>query len=354
MAKDRDRTLNPATAHHKAEKQKALKKGKAALAAQRTERYASRNPARLERTIEALKAEKEGKGGKLGSRDQKALEDAERDLARVRKAREVVGDKASAFDRDRGRDGRGGGGGGDERGGRMGGRGRGYGEGRGGYTGLGKRAREEDEEGSGSGSSTDESVRNIPWPRDTPPPIPHHHRQRNATNNPNEEPLGASRLPISSHRNGEGEDREGDREMVPDTSLPPKPKPIVVKEAKTTYESAPVVRDLQKEATSRFVPSAVRRKIEMKKGKVGGRLLEEEEVRGLEREGYGGEGVGGRGRGGVGSGRGGRGSGSDAKLGVGDGEMDDKGGEREKRRLEEEEERWRREGDGDGDRGRWW
>ena len=338
MAKDRDRTLNPATAHHKAEKQKALKKGKAALAAQRTERYASRNPARLERTIEALRAEKEGKGGKLGGRDQKLLEDAERDLARVRKAREVLGDKASVFDRGSGRDGRG-----DERGGRMGGRGRGYGEGRGGYTGLGKRAREDEEEGGSSGSSTDESVRNIPWPRDTPPPIPHHHRQRNATNNPNEEPLGASRLPPSSHRNGEGEGEV----VVPDTSLPPKPKPIVVKEAKTTYESAPVVRDLQKEATSRFVPSAVRRKIEMKKGKVGGRLLEEEEVRGLEREGYGGgggeEGVGGRGRRGVGSRSGMGGRGSDAKLGVGDGEMDDKGREREKRRLEEEEERWRRE-----------
>ena len=327
MAKDKDRTLNPAAAQRKAEKQKALKKGKAAVAAQRTERYASRNPTRLERTIEALKAEKEVKGGKLGSRDQKLLEDAERDLARVKKAREALGDKAPAFGRD-------GGGRGDERGGR--GRGRGYGDGRSGYTGLGKRAREEDEEGSG-GSETDESVRNIPWPRDTPPPIPHHRRQRNATSrstNANEEPLGASRIPP---RKGEGEG-----EVVPDTSLPPKP----VVQAKTTYESAPVVRDLRKEATQRFVPSAVRRKIEAKAGK-GGKLLEEEEVQGLEREGYGA--AGGKAGDGVdrmvgdesGSGR--AGMVIDAAPAVRDGEADDAESEREKRRLEEEEERFRRE-----------
>ena len=341
MAKDKDRTLNPAAAQRKAEKQKALKKGKAAVAAQRTERYASRNPARLERTIEDLKAEKEVKGGKLGSRDQKLLEDAERDLARVKKAREALGDKAPAFGRD-------GGGGGNERGGR----GRGHGDRRGGYTGLGKRAREGDE-GDSSGSETDESVRKIPWPRDTPPPIPHHPRQRNATsrstNNANEEPLGASRIP---HR--KGEEREG--EVVPDTSLPPKP----VVQTKTTYESAPVVRDLRKEATQRFVPGVVRRKIEAKAGK-GGRLLEEEDVQGLEREGYGGA-AGGKAGDGVGK-VGGDGSGSgragvviDAAPAVRDGETDDAESEREKRRLEEEEERFTREmemeaGIGGGDEG---
>ncbi|KAK0507364.1 hypothetical protein JMJ35_010402 [Cladonia borealis] len=331
MAKDKDRTLNPAAAQRKAEKQKALKKGKAAVAAQRTERYATRNPARLERTIEALKAEKEVKGGKLGSRDQKLLEDAERDLARVKKAREALGDKAPAFG---GRDGRGGGGG-DERGGRGGGRGRGDGDGgRGGhYMGLGKRGRE-DEEGS-SGSETDESVRKIPWPRDTPPPIPHQHRQRNTTSRPtnaNEEPLGASRMPA----------RDGEGEVVPNTSLPPKP----VMKAKTTYESAPVVRDLQREATSRFVPSAVRRKIEAKAGK-GGRLLEEEEVQGLEREGYGGAGGGGMVEVGDGEGRmGGSERGGvviDAAPAAKDGEGGDKERKRERRRLEEEEERFRRE-----------
>ena len=219
--------------------------------------------------------------------------------------------------------------------GRGRGRGRGYGEGRGGYTGLGKRAREGEEEGS-SGSETDESVRKIPWPRDTPPPIPHiphHHRQRNATarsTNANEEPLGASRLP---HRKGNGE-----REIVPDTSLPPKP----VMQAKTTYESAPVVRDLRKEATQRFVPSAVRRKIEAKAGK-GGRLLEEEEVQGLEREGYGA--AGGKVGDGVGRmvGSGSAGMVIDAAPAVRDGDMDDAESEREKRRLEEEEERFRRE-----------
>ncbi len=332
MAKDKDRTLNPAAAQRKAEKQKALKKGKAAVAAQRTERYASRNPARLERTIEALRAEKDAKGGKLGSRDQKSLEDAERDLARVKKAREALGDKAPAFGRD-------GLGGGNERGGR----GRGHGDGRGGYTGLGKRAREGDEGSGSSGSETDESVRKIPWPRDTPPPIPHHRRQRNATSrstNANEEPLGASRIP---HRNGEGEG-----EVVPDTSLPPKP----VVQARTTYESAPVVRDLRKEATQRFVPSVVRRKIEAKAGK-GGKLLEEEEVQELEREGYGAAGgeagygagsmVGDESKSGNGSGSGRAGMVIDAAPAVKDGEMDDVESEREKRRLEEEEERFTRE-----------
>ena len=353
MPKDKDRALNPAAAQRKADKQKALKKGKAAVAAQRTERYASRNPARLERTIEALRAEKEVKGGKLGSRDQKLLEEAEKDLARVKKAREALGDKAPAFGR--------GDGGGRGRGDERGGRGRGYGgDGRGGYTGLGKRGREG--EGSSSGSETDESVRNIPWPRDTPPPIPHqHHRRREgnttsrSTTNANDEPLGASRIPPHNRRGEEGGEGEV---MVPDTSLPP--KPVVHTQAKTTYESAPVVRDLRKEATSRFVPSAVRRKIEAKAGK-GGRLLEEEEVRALEGEGYGiAGGVGGKAGDGLGRDiRGERGS----MEAVGDAES-----EREKRRLEEEEERFRREveiememgmggadeggghGDGDGER----
>ena len=271
------------------------------------------------------------KGGKLGGRDQKALEDAERDLARVKKAREALGDRVPVLERD----GAGGGGGG-ERGGSGKRRGRGYGDGRGGYMGLGKRGRE----GGSSGSETSESVRNIPWPRDTPPPIPpqHHRRQGNTTStsvstNANTEPLGTNcRIPSHNRkREGEGEaGGEGGEVVVPDTSLPSKPKPVIA-QAKTTYESAPVVRDLRKEATSRFVPSAVRRKIEATKGR-GGRLLEEEEVRELEAEGYGG-------RAGEWSGKGRRVGGSDAAPKMRDGE--DR--EREKRMLEEEEERFRRE-----------
>lgn len=143
---------------------------------------------------------------------------------------------------------------------------------RGGYKGLGKRGRE-DQEGS-SGSETDESVRRIPWPKDTPPPIPRqrHDRPRDSTN-ANSEPLGADRrLPQRPGPSGE--------EYVPDTTLPPKPA------VRTTYESAPQVRDLKKEATARFVPAAVRKKIDATRGK-GETLLEEEEVEKLEREGYG-------------------------------------------------------------------
>lgn len=94
-----------------------------------------------------------------------------------------------------------------------------------------------------------------------------------------------------------------------------------------------MVRDLRKEATARFVPSAVKRKIDATKG-VGAKLLEEEEVEKLEKEGYG---AGGRG---LGDGAGGRGLVVDAAPEVGGGGLED---EREIRRLEEEEERFRRE-----------
>ena len=329
MPKDRDRAPNPATAQLKADKQKALKKAKTALAAQRTERYASRNPTRLERTIENLKAERDAKGGKLGGREQKMLEEAERDLGRVRKARERVGDRGG----DRGGGGeRGGSGSGSGRGRGKGG-GRGEGGGRGGFTGLlGKRGREGDgegEEGGSSGDETDESVRNIPWPRDTPPPIPPQYRRqqpRNTTStstNANSEPLGTNaRFPPHS-RKGEGKtEAEAEAEgngQVPNTSLPPKPPHT---QAKTTYASAPIIRDLRKEATERFVPAAVRRKIEAKKGR-GGRLLEEEEVRELEMEGYGtaSGGIGGEGEWGRRGGEvGGEGKGKE-KVGGGGGEI---------------------------------
>lgn len=280
-----------------------LPTGKAAVAAQRTERYASRNPRRLESTISDLHALKESQGGKLSSRDQRQLEEAERDVARVKKAREVLGDKAPTFNSNRG--------GGEARG-RGDGRGR-----RGDYGGLGKRNREEQES---SGEETDESVRRIPWPRDTPPPIPRQRRDdrpRHSTN-ANSEPLGADRRL---------QDREGAAAKVPDTTLPSKPAP------KTTYESKPVVRDLRKEATARFVPNAVKRKIDATKG-VGAKLLEEDEVEKLEKEGYG---TGGRR---LEDGVVGRGLIVDAAPEVGGG---DPGYERERKRLEEEEERFRKE-----------
>ncbi|KAL9072637.1 MAG: hypothetical protein Q9161_003495 [Pseudevernia consocians] len=303
MAKDKDRAQNPAAQQRKLEKQKALKKGKAAVAAQRNERYASRNPRRLESTISDLHALKESQGGKLSARDQRQLEEAERDVARVKKAREALGDKAPTVNSNRGR--------GEARGG---GDGRG---GRGGYGGLGKRNREEAES---SGGETDESVRRIPWPRDTPPPIPRQRsddRPRHSTN-ANSEPLGAGRR-LQTREEGPAE--------VPDTTLPAKPAP------KTTYESKPVVRDLRKEATARFVPNAVKRKIDTTKG-VGAKLLEEEEMKKLEKEGYG---AGGRS---LGDGVRGRGLVVDAAPEVGGGDPED---ESERRKLEEEEERFRRE-----------
>ena len=138
---------------------------------------------------------------------------------------------------------------------------------------LGKRRRVDNDGqdggggGGGSSSDTDESVRRIPMPRDTPPPIPfpHRHRQNGRGQNANLEPLGQGR--------GGGErDPHG---------LPPKP----VVQAQTVYEAKPAVRDLRKEAVSRFVPSVVARKLEATKGL--GKLLEEHEVERLEREGYG-------------------------------------------------------------------
>ncbi|KAL8711777.1 MAG: hypothetical protein Q9225_007069, partial [Loekoesia sp. 1 TL-2023] len=85
----KDRTLNPATAQLKADKARALKKSKAAVSAQRTERLAQRNPSRLERQISDLKslAESSPTGG-LNAREKKQLEELERQLVAVRRARE--------------------------------------------------------------------------------------------------------------------------------------------------------------------------------------------------------------------------------------------------------------------------
>ena len=85
------------------------------------------------------------------------------------------------------------------------------------------------------------------------------------------EPLGTGRENLQDHR-----------QRVPGLALPPKPAALVQK----VYESAPQMRDLRKEAIQSFVPSVVKRKIDASKGK--GRLLEEDELERLEREGYGG------------------------------------------------------------------
>ena len=276
MAKDR-LSVNPATAQLKADKARALKKSKAQPAAQRAERLSHRNPERLQNQIDELKAEQEASGGKLKPRDKEKLEGLERDVRLVRKAREASGveSRRSAQpqrenqDTDRRADGGRSGDGSNT--GRSGGHG---------GSALGKRRRSPSAYREATPeSATDEDVRSIPMPRDTPPPIPapqYRHGQSfsRASFQPSRDKNNANNTPMGTARD------LGTRtsEMV---HAPPQ-KPQV---AQTTYSSAPQVRDLRKEATARFVPAAVVQRWKQKKGE-GGRLLEPEEADRLESNGY--------------------------------------------------------------------
>jgi hypothetical protein len=266
----KERTINPATAALKASKARTIKKSRAAVAAQRAERNVHRDPGRLERRIADLQARREAsKHGKLPAAEEKALADLERDLGRVRRARERAGVEDG---------GRGAGGG---RGAR-GGEGRGGGAAAGGV--LGKRRRDgshaavEDRpapagaDGSGSDASdTDADARDIPMPRDHEhePPVPSR-RRRHLRNGP---PLP------SSHA---GPHALPAKPPATSTSTPNSAPP---REQKTVYAAAPQLRDLQKEAVKRFVPAAVASKLAAVRGE-GGRLVEPEEADRLEREGY--------------------------------------------------------------------
>ena len=201
---------------------------------------------------------RDSQGGNLKLREKKQLEDLERDLTRIKKAREQVGSRAPQFGAHKGgKEGRERGPGRENRDDRVGG----------GHNRLGKRRRDESDS-----EETDEDVRRIPWPRDTPPPIP---RQ-------------PPRQIMGSREGGP----EQERDLKTDNSLPPKPPAAA---SRTTYESKAQVRDLRKEATQAFMPSVVKRKIEAVKGKgPSGKLLEENEVEKLESEGYQ---LGGQGRG---------------------------------------------------------
>ncbi|EER43852.1 conserved hypothetical protein [Histoplasma capsulatum var. duboisii H88] len=265
MAKDKERSINPAQAQRRLEKAKALKKGKAEVQARRNEKLARRNPDRIQRQIDNLKAIEES-GQPLRPSEKQHLEELERNLRAVKKAREALGEKAPKFGGSEAGPGthphsdRGGRGGGD----------------RGGV--LGKRRRDGQDSGrwrqryngdSDDSSDTDESVRRIPMPKDTPPPIPRqYHAPRRATN-ANMEPLGEGR--------GRGETHD----TVPASIASMQPKP----EAKTVYEAAPVIRDLRKESVRKFVPTAVRMKQDAVKGQPS-KLLEPEEMDQLERAGY--------------------------------------------------------------------
>ncbi|KAI1211848.1 WW domain binding protein 11-domain-containing protein [Annulohypoxylon truncatum] len=236
------KNVNPVQAQRKAEKAKAIKKGKAEAAARRNEKFAKRNPDRIQKQIDDLK-KITSSGGKLTKHEESVLEGLERDLKVVTKAREALGDKAPSF-------------------GRSGGF-RGDGQRNNGV--LGKRRRGDDD--SGSDNDVPEDVKNIPMPRDTPPPIPKEildqwYAKRRAARNANDTPLGG------------GRDNSQEKQ-------PPPPAPV---ETKTVYEAKPMVRDLRKEAVSAFMPTVVRMKMEKSKGQGG--LMEPEEADRLEKEGY--------------------------------------------------------------------
>lgn len=239
MAKERN--FNPVQAQRKAEKAKAIKKGKAENNARRNEKLAKRNPDRIQKQIDDLK-QITSNGGKLSAHEESVLEGLERELKGVVKARETLGDKAPSFSRGGARP--------DGQDARV----------------LGKRRRDRDD-ASSSDDDVPHDVKSIPMPRDTPPPIPKEvldkwYAKRRATRNANDTPLG---------------DRAGRPPRQQETA----PAPV---EVKTVYEAKPLVRNLQKEAVSAFVPSAVRMKLDKSKGQGG--LMEPEEADRLEKEGY--------------------------------------------------------------------
>ena len=254
MAKDKERSVNPAQQQRKLEKAKALKKGKAEVQARRNEKLARRNPERLQRQVDDLKALEEC--GQIKTREKELLEQLQRDVSAIRKARENLGDKAPQFGNSR----------------TISSRPPGS---QGAYSTrdegvIGKHGRDGEKKQSwqhnryqSPGSETDDSVRRIPMPEDTPPPIPQQARRNRETHgtNANAVHVGGNRLPHG---------------------LPEKPTSLP--QAKTTYESAPQVRDLRKEAVGRFVPTVVRRKQEAVKGSSG--LVEPEDLDKLEQEGY--------------------------------------------------------------------
>ena len=233
MAKEKN--FNPVQAAKKAEKQKQLKKQKAQVQTQRTEKLARRNPVRIQRDIDALKEAEQN--GSIRSHERQRLAELEKDLAAVNKARTALGDKAPQFKPERRHDNDFG-----DRGAREDGRGGRGGGGRGGGV-LGKRTRDGHRKEDDS-SDTDVDVASIPMPRDTPPPIP----------------------------------RQRQRKTEQSDEAAPEPK-----KAQIVYEGAVQKRDFLKEAT-KFMPAAVAQKMKLAKGE--GRLLEPEEFDKLREDGY--------------------------------------------------------------------
>ena len=225
----KERSVNPAAQQRKADKQKEIARSRKQHQAQRNEKLARRNPERLQRQVDELK-ELETRGV-LRPKDKDTLQQLERDLKGVRRARDALGDAAPKFHERRPEGGVGGEGRDNARQQQLERRQH-----------LGKRRRSDAQ----SDSDTDPDVRSIPMPRDTPPPFPRQPRPERQRHD-----------------------------------LPPKP---AAAPAQTTYSSAPQIRDLKKEAL-RFMPSAVTQNRQRVRG-TGGRLLEPEEADRLEKSGY--------------------------------------------------------------------
>ncbi|KAK9362042.1 WW domain binding protein 11-domain-containing protein [Lipomyces starkeyi] len=224
----REKGLNPAQAQHKRDKANAIKKAKAERSQRMTEKLSKRNPDRISRQIEALKElEQEGR---LQGPDRKLLADLEQQLSLVNKAREKVqqggGKKSENAVND--------------------------GETR--STGL----RERHQNKSGVYVLKGLERRSIYWdPLFNPTGLP---------------PEG---FPYQEWSDGEQEDEdvlneeveyrpelgEADATGIPLPKGPalrfkqPNPEPAPIR---TTYEAAPIVRDLKKESAS-FIPASVQR-----------------------------------------------------------------------------------------------
>ena len=238
----KERSFNPAQQQRKADRQKEIAKSKKQLQNQRNEKLARRNPDRLQKQIDELK-ELEQRGS-LRQKDKDTLQQLERDLKGVKRARDALGDAAPKFaSRDRTHDGssnaR------QEQAQRR----------QQHQQHLGKRRRDEEDAHS---SDTDPEVRDIPMPRDTPPPIPRQQRER--FKDPQIGPDG-KRIPHA---------------------LPTKPGAAATS-SKTVYSAAPQIRDLKKEAV-KFMPSVVAAQKKRVQGE--GKLLEPEEIDRLEKAGY--------------------------------------------------------------------
>ena len=188
---------------------------------------------------------------------------------------------------------------------------------------------QEEDEGIVS-DETDEDVRRIPMPRDTPPPIP---RSSKYGNRGRGDAVGGGGGGGGGGERGAGTHANatplGERKWGGPHGLPEKPPSPPVQQAQTVYEAKPVIRDLRREAVA-FVPGAVRRNVGQgpSKGK---------EELGKAEEGYGNVEAEREEERREDATKGGGGEGQSGSVGT---EMDV---DEDMKRLQEEEERWRME-----------